>query len=729
MEECKDLGKLAKQKEKEIPSEAVELYIQTANCFAAKDNQKDNKTNLEKAAKLLREIAKSIEDPTEALAHYEKSSSIYSDIDKQVEGEKVLQEAHQKFIHSAKMLKSEASKIEDLELAVGKLKKASDYALKGKNEQLFNECWIDSGDFYLKKASQIQDPRDALKIYEEAVTNYRQGDDKKKRLTSFERAAENFSKKANEIFKTQKTLVLALDNYIQAFTLYRSINVKDKAIQNEKKAEEICDMIGIPQDSITNYLETQGIFSISISEKQKLESENEESYVDLDTKNDQARIEENERAIVSEESLESDREVLQVDQEKPQPEIKEPHPEEISETEIEIVDEKISEPVVETIPIQEEKIEQDREPDTLINKVPEAKLEVPPIIPEISKEMEITPVDKELSDQDIESPIESQEVLESDVEIPIDTPEISEPINEIPLDTMKDDKSDFLDDFDFENKEGSSIKNRIKSELRGQSPSLSTDIEDGKKKTADIENLFDDALDESMEEFLSDFDEVIIVEKGGKPVITGPIIEILREQGYIKEDLSKEEELQKVPEYQILLIIIKEHPLPLETIEEKSDIDSVSLVISNLQADNLIEQTNDYQWTISEKVKENIREFMSQTLAEGKSKIEEQRSKIIRDSKYEHLLIVTLYKFGVIPELDVSVMELMQIPEFAVIKTIKDNEPAEFNLIAEVVSEIPPVQVTRMLSRLETEERIRQNTNGQWELSNKLAKELVIKRE
>ncbi|OLS25124.1 MAG: hypothetical protein HeimC2_19960 [Candidatus Heimdallarchaeota archaeon LC_2] len=727
MEECKDLGKLAKQKEKEIPSEAVELYIQAANCFAAKDNQKDNKTNLEKAAKLLREIAKSIEDPTEALAHYEQSSSIYSDIDKQVEGEKVLQEAHQKFIHSAKMLQSEANKIEDLEIAVGKLKQASDYALKGKNEQLFNECWIDSGDFYLKKASQIQDPRDALKIYEEAVINYRQGNDKKKRLTSLERAAENFSKKANEIYKTQKTLVLALDNYIQAFTLYRSINVKDKAIQNEKKAEEICDMIGIPQDSITNYLETQGIFSISISEKQKLESEKEESHVDLDTKSDQTRIEENERAIVSKESLESDREVLQADQEKPQPEIKEPYPEEISETEIEIVDEKISEPVVETIPIQEEKIEQDREFDTLINKVPEAKLEVPPVIPEISKE--ITPVAKELVDQDIENPIENQEVSESDVEIPIDTQEISEPTIEIPLDTMKDDKSDFLEDFDFENKEGSSIKNRIKSELRGQSQSPSTDIEEGKKKTADIENLFDDALDESMEEFLSDFDDVIIVEKGGKPVITGPIIEILREQGYIKEDLSKEEELQKVPEYQILLIIIKEHPLPLETIEERSDIDSVSMVISNLQADNLIEQTNDYQWTISEKVKENIREFMSQTLAEGKSKFEEQRSNIIRDSKYEHLLIVTLYKFGVIPELDVSVMELMQIPEFAVIKTIKDNEPAEFNLIAEVVSEIPPVQVTRMLSRLETEERIRQNTNGQWELSNKLAKELVIKRE
>ncbi|MHA2053917.1 MAG: hypothetical protein ACXAB2_15115, partial [Candidatus Hodarchaeales archaeon] len=75
-DECKELEKKAKIIEKENPSEAIILYKQASQCFAKNDNAKSKNSNLEKAAKLLREIAKSNKDPEIALEYYEQSSSI-----------------------------------------------------------------------------------------------------------------------------------------------------------------------------------------------------------------------------------------------------------------------------------------------------------------------------------------------------------------------------------------------------------------------------------------------------------------------------------------------------------------------------------------------------------------------------------------------------------------------------------------------------------------------------
>ncbi|MCE7736595.1 MAG: MarR family transcriptional regulator [Candidatus Heimdallarchaeota archaeon] len=105
--------------------------------------------------------------------------------------------------------------------------------------------------------------------------------------------------------------------------------------------------------------------------------------------------------------------------------------------------------------------------------------------------------------------------------------------------------------------------------------------------------------------FMRSSDTDIGKEISGVTKLSEPIVKILAKQGYLTEDTSRAELLQ-VPEYQILLFIINNHPVPLEEIEEKTDVSSISLALSNLQADGLVEQTNDYRWTISQKVESNI---------------------------------------------------------------------------------------------------------------------------
>ena len=67
----------------------------------------------------------------------------------------------------------------------------------------------------------------------------------------------------------------------------------------------------------------------------------------------------------------------------------------------------------------------------------------------------------------------------------------------------------------------------------------------------------------------------------------------------------------------------------------------------------------------------------------------------------------------------------MKIPEFAIIRLIKDYELVELSYIKEEMTNIPPVQVSRILSRLELDGAISQNDNDLWELSDKFVKELV----
>lgn len=264
VEECKDFEKKAKETEKDNRSGAVELYKQAADCFGGHDKPKDQTSNLGKAAKLLREIGKLQADPTLAMGEFERSSAIYMEIGKDGDADKVIQEGRQKFIDTVKIIRSEVKDIDDLDHAEQQLEIASKYALEGKDEQLNRDCWIDSGNQYHKFADVIQDPREALDQYKHAIQNYRKGQAQELETAAWVNAAEKFNVKATEIYKSKRELIFALDNYIQASTVYRKANSGEKAQSADMKVEEICDTMGLPKEYLTEYLENQNLNSVTL---------------------------------------------------------------------------------------------------------------------------------------------------------------------------------------------------------------------------------------------------------------------------------------------------------------------------------------------------------------------------------------------------------------------------------------------------------------------------------
>lgn len=964
-DECKELEKKAKGIEKENPSEAIELYKQASQCFAGLDDPKNKNSNLEKAAKLLREIAKYEENPVTGLDYSKQSSSIYNGLGKKSEAEKVLQEAYVKFVKVAKLIAAEGRKMDDFTAAEEKFSLASEYAIQGKDEELSNKFWEESADQFYKAAKSIKDPREAFDLFKHTIINYRKGYEHEKEEGVYADAGEKFYNHASDIFKTRKALALALDNYLQASTIFREIKSEDKFQNAEKKVQEICEIIGLEKQTIIDYLHTQEINAITLLKSAYLGGLGSSSEIAKPVESD---VEEFEDTTELEKLLDSDllgkdtseqvTHKLDVDDSKdmivkeeigsiPPPAVSmksedtddsdiikqvipepitaaegshdlpdhdkvetedsliideidrmyEDPPESISAPEVveEIIAEIDPNDTIDTIPeppttpeiplaLQNEmkpeaevssevvdgeelnrdlptelvepelldEIDKSVDPDifkqqvaelmnsidTAIDNSEDDKRETDQLIideidrmyedqpvsssaPEVVNEIEervevdVTELDHaepvttpaltfdsedeiepdsevsleidELDKLEIDQPVEtssldeieeskatidtdiivqetletpsthesldSQEVIENEVNLEvadvdrsnIDHPEESssqeetkDKANELELESIKSgipeavDHEEPVDDiqkkFEFDPQPSESIKDRIKSEIREGRANLPGEAIEEETKKVEIDNIFDDALEESMEEFVSDFDDAFVVEKkDGVPIISGPIIDILRDQGYIDKDLTTEEELLRVPEYQILLIIIKNHPIPLEALEEKSEISSISLVLSNLQADDLIMQTNDYQWTISQKVKDNIQEFMGQNVEQKGNEVEttKLRSQIVRNSKFEHEFISIMHKLGIVSNPDMSLADLMEIPDFAIIRTIKDKEPIDFEVMKDLLSDLPPVQVNRMLARLEADERISKNIDGLWELSDKFVLALV----
>ena len=162
-----------------------------------------------------------------------------------------------------KSIRSEVKNSDDLEYAEQQLKTASEYALKGMDEKLSHDCWIDSGNQYHKHADNIQDPREALEVYKHAIQNYRKGQTQDLETAAWVNAAEKFNNKATEIYKTKKELIFALDNYIQAGSVYHKAASEERAQSAETMVQEICNTMGLPKEYLTKYLESQNLNSIS----------------------------------------------------------------------------------------------------------------------------------------------------------------------------------------------------------------------------------------------------------------------------------------------------------------------------------------------------------------------------------------------------------------------------------------------------------------------------------
>ncbi|MHA2097723.1 MAG: hypothetical protein ACW99A_03475 [Candidatus Kariarchaeaceae archaeon] len=621
-EECKELEKKAKELEKNDTLEAVSLYKLASECFAKHDKIKNKNANLVKAAKLLRELGKSNEDPTIALDYYEESSSIYTQIEKEVEAHKVIKEAYQKFVESAKLLILEARKMDDIDAAEKKLKLASQYATLGEDEELSNRSWVESGDQFYKAAKVIEEPREAFEIFKHSIINYNKGKATEKQNLLLTDAAEKFLKKGSEIYKTNKTLVLALDNYIQATTLYQTAKSEQKSKDVDRRIQEICDKIGIPKDRIINYLDLQGIKAVSFDEVIQIAAPIDKQIMDVD-KSD-IGITEKEKEVEPRIVTPIPEVMDEIKTPTPEPVVSEDKPdierERTPKPKMEEIETpKVEEPVIASPPEVMEEIEtsvssdivqpeiHDTTPDPQMEEIETPKIEEPVITspPEVKEEIA----------EVIISDVVDQEIHESTAEpvIPIVKPESK--TETIPEPQMEEEKipkvvepiitspSKVTEEIEEKKnivisglKPMTPLKQEEKSDLRQSLASSTSGFQDHQKKSFTPDTTKDQIPEES----------AFIPKAGDLRTLSEPIIEILRKQGYINQNMSANGELLQVSEYQILLFLVNNHPVPLEEIEEKTDVSSVSLALSNLQADGLIEQTNDYQWTISQKVKNTI---------------------------------------------------------------------------------------------------------------------------
>ena len=839
IDECKEFDKLAKAHAKENPSEAVDIYFEAAKCFEQNDKIKDKNSSLEKAAKLIWDIAKSTENPEEAESHYKRASEIFNQIEKNSNAEKVLQDLSKAFVSAAKDIRSEASKIDDLEQALTKLEKAStyailgddlqlsndcwgdsadllrkfaldienpeeaeiqfkrsaeifeqlgdhsesskvmqdafqkyvnsakslrseagktkgletalkklhtasDYSLRGKDSDLHNDCWVDAGDRLKKLADAITDPREALEFYKRSANCYQRGKEEKKQQNTLEDAASKFLKLAVKIHKTNKTLLLAVDNYAQARKIYEFLDMEDDVKDSQDKIDEITELMGLSQQILHDQLISKGLSPISLEEEEETEQveKSDELVPDALTifdKEDMAGELENPPETVTRtfKPIAKFREDAHLKIEEMEAKIESLLASGEYESEQEFDENMNAEQIITSLKAQEaihnivDQLESEPEaPEPVATPEPEPTPEpVATPEPEPTPEPVTTPEPKPVATPEPvsmpEIPIAKAETVQP--KLPEIKPKVEEPkVVQQPVEEKKEvaRKTEPLDMTKLESDSASSIRQRIKSELK--EPAKTTpEVET--KDSAEIQGLFDEALDESSEDFFSAYKDIIVVNnQGSKPVISGPIIEVMKKQGYIKGNETTEEQLMNVPEYRILVTIIQNNPISLEDIEKITKLEIVSLPISNLQADRLIEQTNDYKWTISQNIRKSLQEIMSRNVhhepqpePEEVEEIEQLPPSGAYLSK-EKMLVAPLYKFGIIQDAEMSTMQLMKIPEFVIIKTISDHAPIELNALKERIKDFPSVQITRKVSRLETDGLIDKDPQGKYVLTDKL---------
>ena len=136
-----------------------EIYSQPQVLEKIISSEKSNILKI--AAKILTEIAKLTDEPEVTYDNYEHAAELYREIGNEKESKKTMNLAYQNYISAAKKIRNDTKKITDIEIAEQRLNLASKYALRGKNEKLSNNCWIDLGDKIREVGLNTDDPAEA----------------------------------------------------------------------------------------------------------------------------------------------------------------------------------------------------------------------------------------------------------------------------------------------------------------------------------------------------------------------------------------------------------------------------------------------------------------------------------------------------------------------------------------------------------------------------------------
>ncbi len=213
-----------------------------------------------------------------------------------------------------------------------------------------------------------------------------------------------------------------------------------------------------------------------------------------------------------------------------------------------------------------------------------------------------------------------------------------------------------------------------------------------------------------------------------KSVIDNPIIKILIKNGYISADVTSEAQFNERPEYKILQLIKDNSPITAEELDELSEsVESITMITSNLLADGIVVQDNTFRYTLSEQLEMEVSKggvFFDRKKSLASEEIQDAKELIKRR---EEQFISSTYKIGYIKSVDMPIEELLEIPEFEILKIINDAQSIVLEELKSKAKSASPVLISRTISKLEAEERII-NSDGNIQFTDKF-KDFIIEDE
>ena len=213
-----------------------------------------------------------------------------------------------------------------------------------------------------------------------------------------------------------------------------------------------------------------------------------------------------------------------------------------------------------------------------------------------------------------------------------------------------------------------------------------------------------------------------------KSVIDNPIIKILIKNGYLSADVTSEAQFNERPEYKILQLIKDNSPITAEELDELSEsVESITMITSNLLADGIVVQDNTFRYTLSEQLEMEVSKggvFFDRKKSLASEEIQDAKELIKRR---EEQFITSTYKIGYIKSVDMPIEELLEIPEFEILKIINDTQTIVLEELKSKAKSASPVLISRTISKLEAEERII-NSDGNIQFTDKF-KDFIIEDE
>ncbi|MCY3412411.1 MAG: hypothetical protein INQ03_12310 [Candidatus Heimdallarchaeota archaeon] len=239
-------------------------------------------------------------------------------------------------------------------------------------------------------------------------------------------------------------------------------------------------------------------------------------------------------------------------------------------------------------------------------------------------------------------------------------------------------------------------------------------------------------------------EEIKMLEKAGKPKISEPekvleppseytppvedrsktpikkvvsakdaIQDVLIKHRYIKAKVINESELMEIPEYEVLTTIAKYKEISSEDIEKEVKTVTLSLTLSNLQADGLIEQTDTYKWRVTESLQQMLDPSLVKSEVEKEReemerlRVEEEKIRAEHQKKQQkeiNKLAIACKKKGYLNNPNVKLDELIRTSEFEVLYLVQSNNGLTADEIKSKATSVSPVLISRTLSKLEADE-------------------------